>query len=108
MKIVGAEAACAALPFDRLIDALRTLFAAGCEVPQRHVHEPADGVTSLIMPAWQRGGDYLVKVVNIAPVNAALGLPGLHATVLLHDGATGRPLVLIDGDTITARRTAAA
>jgi ornithine cyclodeaminase len=77
-------------------------------VPQRHVHEPADGVTSLIMPAWQRGGDYLVKVVNIAPGNAARGLPGLHASYALYDGVTGVPLALIDGNELTARRTAAA
>jgi ornithine cyclodeaminase len=108
MKIIGARAAAAALPFDRLIDALRAQFASGCEVPARHVHQPSEGMTTLIMPAWVPGGAYAVKVVNIAPGNAAGGLPGLHSTVLLHDGATGRPLALIDGDTITARRTAAA
>jgi ornithine cyclodeaminase/alanine dehydrogenase-like protein (mu-crystallin family) len=108
VKIIGPRAAAAALPFDRLIEALRALFASGCVVPQRHVHQPADGMTSLIMPAWVPGGPYAVKVVNIAPGNSAKGLPGLHSTVLLHDGATGRPLALIDGDTVTARRTAAA
>ena len=108
MKIIGARAAAAALPFDRLIAALRARFAGGCEVPPRQVLQPAEGMTSLIMPAWVAGGAYAVKIVNIAPGNAARGLPGLHSTVLLHDGATGRPLALIDGDTITARRTAAA
>lgn len=108
MKIIGPRATAAALPFDRLIEALRRLFAIGCVVPQRHVHQPADGMTSLIMPAWVPGGPYVVKIVNIAPGNSAKGLPGLHSTVLLHDGATGRPLALIDGDTVTARRTAAA
>jgi ornithine cyclodeaminase len=108
VKIIGARAAAAAMPFDRLIEALRALFASGCEVPPRHVHQPAEGMTSLIMPAWVPSGAYAVKIVNIAPGNAARGLPGLHSTVLLHDGATGRPLALIDGDTITARRTAAA
>jgi len=108
VKIVGARAAAAALPFDRLIEALRARFASVCEVPPRHVHQPAEGMTSLIMPAWVPGGAYTVKIVNIAPGNAARGLPGLHSTVLLHDGATGRPLALIDGNTLTARRTAAA
>ena len=108
MKIIGARAAAAALPFDRLIEALRVQFATGCEVPARHVHQPSAGMTTLIMPAWVPGGAYVVKIVNIAPGNARVGLPGLHSTVLLHDGATGRPLALIDGDTITARRTAAA
>ena len=65
-------------------------------------------LTSLVMPAWLPGVAYAVKVINIAPGNAARGLPGLHASVLLHDATTGVPLALIDGDEITARRTAAA
>ena len=111
MQILDAEATRAALPFDRLIPALRTLFAAGCTVPRRHVHEvpaPGGGFTSLIMPAWVPGLCYGVKTVNVAPHNAALGLPGLHSTYLLYSAATGAPLAWLDGDQITARRTAAA
>lgn len=112
MKILDAAATRAALPFDRLVGALRARFAAGCSVPPRQVLEvgPAAGpaVTSLVMPAWVPGEAYGVKIVNVAPGNAARGLPGLHASYLLHDGATGVPLALIDGDEITARRTAAA
>jgi ornithine cyclodeaminase len=111
MQILDAEATRAGLPFDRLIPALRQLFAAGCQVPPRHVHAvPADsgGFTSLIMPAWVDGLCYGVKTVNIAPHNAARGLPGLHSTYLLYDAATGAPLAMLDGDQITARRTAAA
>jgi ornithine cyclodeaminase/alanine dehydrogenase-like protein (mu-crystallin family) len=107
LRLLDAAATRAALPFERLIPALRALFAQGCEVPRRHVHE-LPGVTSLLMPAWQAGGFYGVKVVNVAPGNAARGLPGLHASYLLHDAATGAPLALIDGDQITARRTVAA
>ena len=107
LRLLDAAATRAALPFARLIPALRDLFAEGCEVPPRHVHQ-LPGVTSLLMPAWQPGGFYGVKVVNVAPGNAAHGLPGLHARYLLHDAATGAPLALIDGDVITARRTAAA
>jgi ornithine cyclodeaminase len=102
----------AALPFARLVPALRSLFAQGCEVPPRHVHEiagPGDaGFTSLIMPAWLPGRYYGIKTINIAPDNARRGLPGLHATYTLFDGATGVPLAWMDGDAITARRTAAA
>jgi ornithine cyclodeaminase/alanine dehydrogenase-like protein (mu-crystallin family) len=65
-------------------------------------------VTSLLMPAWLPGRRYGVKVVNVAPGNAERGLPGLHATYLLFDAATGVPLATIDGNQITARRTAAA
>ncbi len=112
LPVLDAAATEAALPFSRLIPALRKLFITGCEVPQRHTHTLCSGdgppVTSLLMPAWQPGGYYAVKIVNIAPGNAARGLPGLHASLLLHDATTGVPLVLMDGDQVTARRTAAA
>ena len=111
MQILHAEATRAALPFAQLIPALRSLFASGCEVPARHVHSvasPGGGFTSLIMPAWLPGHCYGVKTVNVAPRNAAIGLPGLHSTYLLYSAATGAPLAWLDGDQITARRTAAA
>ncbi|RYF14296.1 MAG: ornithine cyclodeaminase family protein [Comamonadaceae bacterium] len=112
MKIYDAAATAAALPFDRLVPALREMFARGCEVPARHVHEVAvpgsEPFTSLIMPAWVPGQYYGIKMINIAPGNAKRGLPGLHAVYTLFDGATGVPLAVMDGDVITHRRTAAA
>ena len=116
MRIFDAQATRDALPFERLLPALRRAFAEGCEVPPRHVHTigGADGApcTSLIMPAWSRHGGtrqhYGVKVVNIAPGNAARGLPGLHASYLLFDARSGAPLACIDGSVLTTRRTAAA
>lgn len=114
MQRFDADATRAALPFDALVPALRTLFASGCTVPPRQVHQvpapagTAGGFTSLVMPAWLEGSCYGVKIVNVAPHNAARGLPGLHATYQLFDAATGAPLALLDGDQITARRTAAA
>ena len=112
MRFFDAEATRAALPFERLIPALRALFATGCEVPARQVLEiasPAGApMTSLVMPAWVAGGHYGVKIVNVAPANAARGLPGLHASYTLFDATTGAPLALIDGAELTARRTAAA
>ena len=112
MKIFDAATTRQALPFERLIPALRAMFAAGCEVPRRHVHAvgggpEAGGFTSLLMPAWT-ARHYGIKTINIAPGNAARGLPGLHAVYQLFDAVTGVPLALLDGDEITARRTAAA
>ena len=112
MRICDAAATAAALPYERLVPALATLFARGCEVPARHVHEVpvpgAAGFTSLIMPAWVPGRYYGIKTINIAPGNAQRGLPGLHASYLLCDGRSGAPLAVIDGDALTHRRTAAA
>jgi len=112
MRLIDAAATRSALPFARLVPALRERFAAGCAAPLRQALEVgapgADAVTSLVMPAWVPGQRYGVKIVNIAPGNAARGLPALHSSYLLHDAATGAPLALIDGGEITARRTAAA
>ena len=112
MRTFDAKATSEALPFAQLILALRTMFAAACEVPTRQTHEliATDGskLTSLIMPAWLPGRFYGVKTVNIAPGNAARNLPGLHSTYILYDANTGVPLAWIDGDQITSRRTAAA
>lgn len=119
MHLIDSAATRQALPFDRLIAALRERFSSGCEAPARHVHEipnpladagaDASGrkMTSLIMPAWIPGRYYGVKIINIAPGNARSGLPGLHATYLLFDARTGVPLAHIDGNQLTARRTAA-
>jgi ornithine cyclodeaminase/alanine dehydrogenase-like protein (mu-crystallin family) len=116
-QLFDAAAVAAALPFDRLVAALREAFAAGAEVPARHVHRLPDGaggeLTSLLMPAWTMPtaadpGFYGVKVINVAPGNAVRGLPGLHGSYLLFEAATGRPLAVMDADVLTARRTAAA
>ena len=101
------------LPYPALVQALRRLFGAGCEVPLRHTHSvaSADGTaagTVLIMPAWQPGGRLGIKTVNVFPGNQALGLPALHATYLLFDATTGVPLAQLDGSEITTRRTVAA
>ena len=116
MQMIDTQATRDALPFARLVPALHRAFAEGCEVPPRQAHAigQADGsvCTSLIMPAWSRPRSarphYGVKIVNIAPGNAARGLPGLHASYLLFDALTGVPLSCIDGSVLTTRRTAAA
>jgi ornithine cyclodeaminase/alanine dehydrogenase-like protein (mu-crystallin family) len=97
----------AALPFPALIEALRAAFATGAEVPMRHHHALPDGATLLLMPAWQRA-HVGVKIVTVHPGNAGRGQPAVHAIYLLSDVTTGAPLALLDGDMLTARRTAAA
>ena len=107
MRTLDAAATAAALPFDRLIPALRDAFAGNATVPDRHHHAMPGGATLLLMPAWQ--ADWLgVKIVTVHPGNAAHGLPAVHSTYLLSEAATGRPVLMLDGDTLTARRTAAA
>lgn len=107
-RLLDTEATRARLPMGALVDALRAMFAAGCEVPPRHVHAIGDAGTSLLMPAWQPGGLYGIKVVNVFPANGARGLPALNASYTLFDATTGAVLAVMDGSEITTRRTAAA
>jgi len=102
----GAQTA-AALPFDRLIPALRDAFIAGATVPLRHRHDLTDA-SLLLMPAWRQDAMFGVKVVSVFPGNGVRGLPSVSASYLLCDGETGQHLALIDGGEITRRRTAAA
>jgi ornithine cyclodeaminase len=102
----------AALPWDALIDALAEMFRDGCDAPLRHRHVMPGAAghenTLLLMPAWRAGGQTGVKIVHVAPGNAAAGQPAVHAAYLLSDAVTGAPLALMDGGELTDRRTAAA
>ena len=102
-----------ALPWGSLIDALRDIFArADVRSPIRHHHslevpgEPT--ATLLLMPAWIEGEYLGVKQVSVFPGNNARNLPGLNSHYMLSCGRTGRPLAMLDGNELTARRTAAA
>jgi ornithine cyclodeaminase len=110
--VIGAERTRDGLPFDALIATLRVAFGGDTVVPVRHHHriDLPDGEfgTLLLMPAWSAQSGFLgIKIATIYPGNSSRQLPGVHATYLLADAANGRPLALLDGDQITARRTAA-
>jgi ornithine cyclodeaminase/alanine dehydrogenase-like protein (mu-crystallin family) len=108
MRIIDAATTRRHLGFAPLIDALRRMFASGCQAPLRHTHQIADAGTLLLMPAWRAGLRLGIKTVTIFADNGARQLPGLHSTYLLFDATTGVPLAQLDGNEITSRRTAAA
>ncbi len=112
MRILSAADVEAALDWESLIERLRQAFRRGAEVPLRHHHEIANPGgpegTLLLMPAWQSGRHIGVKVVTMFPDNGEQGLPSVMGAYLLLDGRTGSPIALIDGPTLTLKRTAAA
>ena len=112
MRIIGANEVEAALDYPVLAERLRQMFRSGCAVPLRHHHTiPNDGgsdATLLIMPAWQSGRHIGIKMVTVYPDNAKASLPSVMGTYMLLDGKTGQPQALIDGPSLTLRRTAAA
>lgn len=111
---IDAAAIGRALPWPRLIDALQAAFAAGEIVvpPRAHHALEAHGAASpvlLVMPAWSAAHGIGTKLVTVFPHNAErFGLPAIHGLYVLADAASGRPLAVLDGAELTARRTAAA
>lgn len=106
MKIFDADAVAVRLPYARLVPMLRDALSAHCQVPQRVPFDVGRGAQLLVMPAWNER--YLgVKLVNVFPGNAGHGLPAVASTYVLSDATTGRLEAIIDGEMLTARRTAA-
>jgi ornithine cyclodeaminase len=100
------------LDFPALIDALREAFRGDGTVPLRqHLTVPVPGGsdgTLLLMPAWTPARHVGVKIVTVFPDNADLGLPSVYGSYLLLSARTGEPLAMLDGRSLTVRRTAAA
>jgi ornithine cyclodeaminase/alanine dehydrogenase-like protein (mu-crystallin family) len=111
MRVVDAGETERALPFAMLIPALREMFVGGCVAPPRHHHrielDPEPDATLLLMPAWKAHDALGVKIVNVFPGNSKKGLQGLYSLYCLFDAEHGTPIALLDGNIITARRTAA-
>jgi ornithine cyclodeaminase len=129
LRFYAADEVHAALDYPRLADALAQAFAAGAQVPVRHVHRlgdarrgadgggrtaaasggegSAEADTLLLMPAWSDAA-LGVKLVTVMPGNRGRGVGTVQAVYMLLDRATGEPLALLDGEALTLRRTAAA
>ncbi len=88
-------------------EAFARLSTGGARVPMRTSVEVEAGGVALLMPAAADGA-LSVKIVSIHPHNPARELPLIHALVALVDAATGRPLALMEGGSLTALRTGAA
>jgi ornithine cyclodeaminase len=112
LPFLDADAIRGAVPIADLLDAVEAAYrdvAAGRDRSPLRSHVALDAGDLLLMPGVRDGGTGAsVKLVTIVPGNAERGLPTLHAIVIWLDAATGAPLALMDGATITAMRTGAA
>jgi ornithine cyclodeaminase/alanine dehydrogenase-like protein (mu-crystallin family) len=92
---------------DAVSEGLQALSAGAFDAPPRAgVQVPAGAL--LTMAGARAGAPIVVKLVGVFPGNAALGLESHQATISLFDSGTGRCLAVMDGEHITALRTAAA
>jgi alanine dehydrogenase len=62
----------------------------------------------LLMPSWQQGGLLGLKMTMVCPENHQYNLETIQSTYILSDATTGILKAVMDGDELTARRTACA
>jgi 1-piperideine-2-carboxylate/1-pyrroline-2-carboxylate reductase [NAD(P)H] len=110
IRVFNAQQTAELLPFAELVTALAsacTEYAEGAiRAPERQVVPFPSGGVMLSMPATANDIG-IHKLVNVVPGNRASNLPTIHGVVSVYDGQTGRELFVLDGPTVTARRTAA-
>ncbi len=111
MLLLGARVLETVLDYPSAVEALESTFAgptpAGGHVPPRLELDAGQGRLWLMPAVIPQGGALGVKLVTQFDGNAARGLERIQASYLYLDPATGRALALLEGRTLTARRTAA-
>jgi alanine dehydrogenase len=112
MQFFDAAAVRARLPWPRLLAALDEALRAEVHAPLRVNHaidvpgEP--GASLLVMPAWRTGRHIGVKIVTVFPGNAMRDERSVAAVYVLFDATNGAAIATLDGEELTARRTAGA
>lgn len=95
------------LPYPMLLKELvRLLEDPTVQVPPRMVLPLNGGGTLFVMPALD-ARTAITKLITFTPGNAGSDRATIQGDVVVFDGATGERRLVLDGPTITARRTAA-
>lgn len=112
MKYINDQQIARLLPYTELADVLAQAFRQGGATPVRQQYNlknaAGDDANLLLMPAWQEGRKMGIKVVTVYPRNAERGLATVNASYLLLNAEDGMPELIMDGNELTRRRTAAA
>jgi ornithine cyclodeaminase len=96
-----------ALPYPALARHLEALLRdPTVTVPARLVQPLAGGGSFFVMPATD-ARLAISKLITFIPDNATRALPSIQGDVVVFDAITGQRLCILDGPTVTARRTAA-
>ncbi|HWI80807.1 delta(1)-pyrroline-2-carboxylate reductase family protein [Ramlibacter sp.] len=106
-SLLDAAQTAARLPYPALIEGLKRLLAdESVQVPQRLVQPLPGGGSLFVMPALD-ARIAITKLITFTPANAGTAHPVIQGDVVVFDVASGRRLLVLDGPTVTARRTAA-
>lgn len=105
--ILDAVRTAAALPYTALVAELARLLAdASVQVPARLVQALPGGGSLFVMPALD-SRIAITKLITFTPGNAGTARPAIQGDVVVFDIASGERRLVLDGPTVTARRTAA-
>lgn len=106
-RVLDAAATSARLPWAALVREIEAvLLDASVQVPGRLVQPLAGGGSLFVMPALD-ARVAITKLITFTPANAGSGRPTIQGDVVVFDIATGVRRLVLDGPTVTARRTAA-
>ncbi|MFC2029042.1 ornithine cyclodeaminase family protein [Chloroflexota bacterium] len=116
MKVISAEDVRVALPMKDCIERMKTAFATlvqgKADIPLRtRITIPDQNAVSFFMPAYvenDHNNALTIKIVSLFPKNPEKGMDLIQAAVLVMDPDTGKPLALMEGNSLTAIRTGAA
>jgi len=105
--LLDAAATAARLPYAALVRQIGELLAdESVMVPERLVQPLAGGASLFVMPAMDRR-IAITKLITFTPANAGTARATIQGDVVVFDVATGARTLILDGPTVTARRTAA-
>jgi ornithine cyclodeaminase len=107
MHLLDANATAARLPWDRLVGEVEALLRdPAVQVPARLVEALPGGGSLFVMPALD-ARVAITKLITFTPANSGTARPAIQGDVVVFDVATGERRLVLDGPTVTARRTAA-
>lgn len=96
-----------ALPYPALANEIEALLRdPSVVVPPRIVQSLPGGGSLFVMPATD-SRVAITKLISFVPDNGTRGLPSIQGDIVVFDAVTGQRTALLDGPTVTARRTAA-
>ncbi len=105
--LLSAAQTAARLPYPALLQEIERLLGdASVQVPQRQVLPLAGGGSLFVMPASDRRVA-MTKLITFTPANAGTARATIQGDVVVFDIARGERRLVLDGPTVTARRTAA-
>jgi 1-piperideine-2-carboxylate/1-pyrroline-2-carboxylate reductase [NAD(P)H] len=105
--ILNAQQTAQALPYAALAaEIARVLQDSSVQVPVRLVQRLPGGNSLFVMPAHD-ARLAITKLITFTPANAGTGRATIQGDVVVFDIATGQRCLVLDGPTVTARRTAA-